>query len=39
VACAGRQFDPRAVEAFLAEEAVLRDMVAVKCGAAPAEVQ
>jgi putative nucleotidyltransferase with HDIG domain len=30
--CAGTQLDPRAVEAFLAEEAVLREMVAVKCG-------
>jgi putative nucleotidyltransferase with HDIG domain len=28
----GEQFDPEAVEAFLAEEAVLREMVAVKCG-------
>lgn len=28
---AGRQFDPRVVAAFLAEEAVLREMVAVKC--------
>ena len=36
VSCSGRQFDPRAVEAFLAEEAVLREMVAAKCGAAPA---
>jgi HD-GYP domain-containing protein (c-di-GMP phosphodiesterase class II) len=31
----GRQFDPEAVAAFVAEEAVLRDMVALKCGAAP----
>lgn len=31
--CSGRQFDPVAVEAFLAEEAVLREMVAAKCGA------
>ena len=31
--CAGEQFDPMAVEAFLAEETVLRDMVAAKCGA------
>jgi HD-GYP domain-containing protein (c-di-GMP phosphodiesterase class II) len=38
VACAGAQFDPRAVDAFLAEEPTLRDMVAVKCGEAPAEV-
>ena len=29
---AGRQFDPRAVEAFVAEEQTLRTMVAVKCG-------
>lgn len=30
--CSGEQFDPAAVEAFLAEEAVLREMVAAKCG-------
>ena len=30
--CAGEQFDPVAVEAFCAEERVLRDMVAAKCG-------
>ncbi len=30
--CSGEQFDPVAVEAFLAEEAVLREMVAAKCG-------
>ena len=30
--CSGKQFDPVAVEAFLAEEAVLREMVAAKCG-------
>jgi HD-GYP domain-containing protein (c-di-GMP phosphodiesterase class II) len=30
--CSGSQFDPKAVEAFLAEEAVLREMVAAKCG-------
>jgi putative nucleotidyltransferase with HDIG domain len=29
----GEQFDPLAVEAFLAEEATLREMVAAKCGA------
>ncbi len=29
---AGTQFDPAAVEAFLAEEPVLREMVAAKCG-------
>jgi HD-GYP domain-containing protein (c-di-GMP phosphodiesterase class II) len=29
---AGSQFDPRACEAFAAEEAVLREMVALKCG-------
>lgn len=28
---AGTQFDPAAVEVFLAEESVLREMVAVKC--------
>ena len=39
VRCAGRQFDPVAVEAFLAEEAVLRDMVAVKCGETPATIE
>ena len=32
VSAAGRQFDPLAVQAFLAEEVVLREMVAVKCG-------
>lgn len=31
---AGSQFDPRAVEAFEAEEAILREMVALKCGQA-----
>lgn len=30
----GRQFDPRAVEAFEAEEKTLREMVALKCGEA-----
>ena len=30
---AGRQFDPAAVEAFLAEEAVLREMATLKCTA------
>ena len=35
VACAGRQFDPRAVQAFLADEPTLRNMVAVKCGTVP----
>jgi putative nucleotidyltransferase with HDIG domain len=30
--CSGDQFDPVAIEAFLAEESVLRDMVAAKCG-------
>ncbi|MFY9315918.1 MAG: HD domain-containing phosphohydrolase [Burkholderiales bacterium] len=30
--CSGTQFDPVAVEAFLAEEVVLREMVAAKCG-------
>ena len=28
---AGSQFDPLAVNLFLAEEKVLRDMVAIKC--------
>jgi hypothetical protein len=28
---AGTQFDPAAVEAFLAEEGMLRDMVELKC--------
>jgi len=37
VRCAGGQFDPRAVDAFLAEDATLRAMVAVKCGEAPPE--
>jgi HD-GYP domain-containing protein (c-di-GMP phosphodiesterase class II) len=32
----GTQFDPEVIEAFLAEEKVLREMVAMKCGAAPA---
>jgi response regulator RpfG family c-di-GMP phosphodiesterase len=36
VRLAGTQFDPAAVEAFLAEEAVLREMVATKC-AMPAD--
>lgn len=35
----GAQFDPRAVEAFLAEEVTLRAMVAVKCGETPPEIQ
>lgn len=34
VSAAGSQFDPRAVEAFVAEQATLRAMVAVKCGEA-----
>ena len=38
VACSGRQFDPLAVQAFLAEEPTLRDMVAAKCGEVPASV-
>lgn len=37
VHCTGAQFDPQAVDAFLAEEAVLRAMVAVKCGIAPSQ--
>ena len=32
VAASGTQFDPTAVNAFLAEEAALRGMVALKCG-------
>ena len=31
----GTQFDPQAVEAFSAEEKILREMVAMKCGMAP----
>lgn len=31
----GSQFDPKAVEAFVAEEATLREMVGLKCGKAP----
>ena len=31
---AGTQFDPLAVEAFNAEEKILREMVAMKCGEA-----
>jgi HD-GYP domain-containing protein (c-di-GMP phosphodiesterase class II) len=31
----GIQFDPIAVEAFIAEEAELRQMVELKCGTAP----
>jgi HD-GYP domain-containing protein (c-di-GMP phosphodiesterase class II) len=34
VGAAGSQFDPIAVEAFVAEQATLRAMVAVKCGEA-----
>jgi len=34
----GTQFDPAAVEAFAAEESVLREMVAVKCAAGWSEV-
>jgi len=30
--CSGEQFDPEAVAALLAEETVLREMVAAKCG-------
>lgn len=32
--CAGAQFDPMAVDAFLAEEAMLREMVEMKCASA-----
>lgn len=28
----GTQFDPAAVEAFLAKETVIREMVVLKCG-------
>lgn len=35
VCLAGTQFDPVAVEVFLAEEATLRKMVDLKCGVAP----
>jgi len=35
---AGSQFDPRAVQAFLAEEEVLRRMVELKCIEPPAAV-
>lgn len=37
--CSGAQFDPRAVDAFLAEESVLREMVAVKCGDTPPDAR
>jgi HD-GYP domain-containing protein (c-di-GMP phosphodiesterase class II) len=37
VRAAGSQFDPLAVEAFVAEEPTLRAMVTVKCGEAVAE--
>ena len=36
VAGSGTQFDPLAVQAFVAEDAVLREMVALKCGTAAA---
>lgn len=35
VSMTGVQFDPLAVEVFLAEESVLREMVALKCGQEP----
>ena len=35
----GSQFDPRAVEAFLAEEETLREMVTAKCAAPPKRYQ
>ncbi len=35
----GSQFDPRAVEAFVAEEAVLRQMVEMKCAITPQPYQ
>lgn len=34
---AGSQFDPLAVQAFVAEEKTLREMVALKCAESPAE--
>lgn len=36
---AGAQFDPQAVEAFSAEEKILREMVAMKCGMAPTAME
>lgn len=35
----GSQFDPRAVEAFVAEEGTLREMVAMKCAEPPERYQ
>ena len=35
----GTQFDPLAVEAFGAEEKILREMVAMKCGMASGAMQ
>ncbi|WP_020677983.1 HD-GYP domain-containing protein [Geopsychrobacter electrodiphilus] len=35
----GSKFDPRAVEAFLAEETTLRNMVALKCGKLPIDAE
>jgi len=35
----GSQFDPRAVQAFVAEEAVLREMVEMKCAITPQPYQ
>lgn len=35
----GSQFDPEVVEAFLAEEEVLRQMVALKCGQLPSGLE
>lgn len=35
----GSQFDPRAVQAFVAEEAVLREMVEMKCAITPGPYQ
>jgi len=35
----GTQFDPRAVETFIAEEAALREMVELKCGKMPFDAE
>jgi putative nucleotidyltransferase with HDIG domain len=35
IALSGKQFDPAAVETFLAEENILREMVAIKCQTDP----
>jgi HD-GYP domain-containing protein (c-di-GMP phosphodiesterase class II) len=38
VAARGRQFDPLAIDAFLAEESILREMVATKCAEAGSQL-